>query len=167
MDSVSMIAPTKDYKDSATMKQEKLLKEAYELGFEVGYHRHSEIGWVRENFLKLQSTSKEFSMGNSVSLQYQKGKQEGVVAREKGLKIDSSTEVSRPCNKNDRDVVFNPSVKKDTFKSGFQSPSFDNTITSPVGKPIIMDLPVCTSLGKVIKRPSNIKGFRPLFPGNE
>ncbi len=158
---------SREKKGSAVTQQEQLLKEAYELGFEVGYRRHSEIGWVRESFLKLQSMSKELSLGNSVSLQYQNGKQEGIVSREKGLKIDVSADASLSRDKTDSAVFFSGPVKKDTFVSGFRSPSFENIVSAPVEKPRVIDIPQCTSLGNIIARPSNIKGFRPLFLGKE
>ena len=36
----------------------ELTKNAYELGFGVGYHKHSELGWVSERYSMLEDLAK-------------------------------------------------------------------------------------------------------------
>ncbi|WP_321420069.1 hypothetical protein [uncultured Methanomethylovorans sp.] len=148
-------------------QQQALAKSSYELGFEVGYHKHSEIGWVKERFNSLYEFASQGDIGNSVKVNYEAGKSEGSRARDrdmnaglsrKGLEKEnlspSSSSVLLPQSYNGSGID-NAFRKRETFQGG--SPA-------PLDRPQLTDLPENTSLTKAVERPSMLDGFKRLSP---
>lgn len=149
-----------------TQKQ-KLIKSSYELGFEVGYHKHSEIGWVKERFNSLYEFASQDGLGNSVREKYGVGKSEGARNRERDMKaglskrgvdkdkpLPSSSSVLLPQSHNSSGID-NSFKKRDLFQAG--SPA-------PLERPQLTDLPENTSLTKAVERLSMLDGFKTLSP---
>ncbi|MCD4703829.1 MAG: hypothetical protein K8R64_05995 [Methanosarcinaceae archaeon] len=146
-------------------KKAEIIKKAYELGFEVGYHKHSEIGWVKINYSKLDDLSKNSGLGDLAYTNYKKGKEEGILSREKGLTIGSQTSGS-----SDSAPLSIPyeQVTEEKIGSGFKREQVNqDRVDAPVKQPELLDLPAATSLTKAIDRPSNINGFKPLMRHNK
>lgn len=64
----------------------KLLKEAYKLGFEVGYHGHSEVaGKIGRKRFEIFKMAKKFGIQKECQAYYEKGKEEGKQRRAKDM----------------------------------------------------------------------------------
>ncbi len=59
-------------------EKKELLKEAYKLGFEVGYYRHYEsVGWVRRKREEIESIAVQEGILDKVREAYDRGKVDG------------------------------------------------------------------------------------------
>lgn len=154
-------------RDLTETQKQALKKSSYELGFEVGYHKHSEIGWVKERFNSLYEFASQCDLGNSVRENYETGRSEGSRSRERDMKaglskrgIDKdkslplSSSVLLPQSHNSSGID-NSFRKRDTSQAG--SPA-------PLERPQLTDLPENTSLTKAVERPSMLDGFKHLSP---
>lgn len=148
---------------------DELVKNAYNLGFEVGYHKHSELGWVSEQYSMLEDLAKESGLGKLVSENYRKGKDEGIKAKERDLnaglsKKDAQKQKNRADTPHDHAPEGNIRQK---IEAGYQSWRVidDNTIAA-IQQPGMTNLPSSTSRTKAIDRPSQIRGFKQLIPKN-
>ncbi|MGB3907000.1 MAG: hypothetical protein WBL02_01035 [Methanomethylovorans sp.] len=148
----------------------ELEKRAYELGFEVGYHKHSELGWVSERYAALESVAKDAGLLEIVSDNYKKGKEAGARDRERNMLLDLSKKEKNQ-RKRTSDPLYNiVSEEKDRIhvRSGFR-PFQDDTeqFYSMLRHPDITDLPSMTEITRAVERPQMIDGFRLLLPKNE
>ncbi len=72
---------------SDNKKKRKLIKSAYELGYEVGFHKHNEFwGWVRKSKKTLFEGAKSTGFYDTVVGEFKKGKNEGQLAKRKQSK---------------------------------------------------------------------------------
>ncbi len=60
-----------------------LIRKIYELGFEVGYKNHSEVGWVLREYNRLIDEAKKAGIESPESY-YDDGKSKGKSSRDKG-----------------------------------------------------------------------------------
>lgn len=145
----------------------ELEKRAYDLGFEVGYHKHSELGWVSERYTVLESVSKEADLLELVSENYKKGKETGIKSRERDMKLGLSmkeknkkkhaSEVLHDLNSRERERLH--------LRSGFTSFQDKSTHSfSMLQPPKITEIPSATESSKAVERPQMIRGFKPLVP---
>lgn len=68
-------------------KKRTLIKSAYELGYEVGFHKHNEFwGWVRKSKKTLFAGAKSTDFYETVVEEFKKGKKEGQLAKRKQSK---------------------------------------------------------------------------------
>ena len=145
-----------------------LSKEAYKLGFEVGYHKHSEIGWVSESFSNLDKFASECNLHEFVQTYYDRGREDGVKSKERAIHSGLS---KKGIEKEDERVEL---LKERTgvhekseiaFEQGFEPTStIDDHNYSPTQQPTMMDMPEATSVTKSINRPTLVDGFKPLKP---
>ncbi|WP_135606548.1 hypothetical protein [Methanococcoides sp. NM1] len=154
----------KDKPTLAELKRAEVEKKAFELGFEVGYHKHSEIGWVKENFVKLESLANSLGLGDIVSDKYIQGKGEGGIAREKGLNIGSVTSAMKKEGEYSLSEELAFKKPKEEAPEGYKDYAGNDAIFAPVGRPKFLENPSCTSLAKAVERPANLDGFKPLMP---
>jgi len=70
------------------MEKEKaeLIKKIYELGFEVGFKNHSEIGWVLREYNTLVENARKLGIRSPESY-YQDGKIKGKASRDKNSEV--------------------------------------------------------------------------------
>lgn len=85
--------------------KEQLINKIYELGFEVGYKNHSEIGWVLREYNKLISEAQTLGI-QSPENYYNEGKVKGRSNRDKGIgeysgKIAQDAGTDRPAEPGD------------------------------------------------------------------
>jgi hypothetical protein len=147
---------------------DELVKSAYKLGFEVGYHKHSELGWVSEQYSMLEDLARESGLGKLVMQNYRDGKEYGTRAKERDLKSDMSKRNSE--KQSERTNIFPelPEViVKQTIEAGYKSQrTADANTAGLIQQPAMTDLPSSTSRTSAIDRPSQIKGFKTLTPKN-
>lgn len=152
-----------------TSEIDELVKSAYKLGFEVGYHKHSELGWVSEQYSMLEDLAKESGLGKLVNENYKKGKDDGIKAKERDVNAGlSRKDAEKQKNRSDtsHDLLAEKDIRQKT-DVGYRSQRVidDNTIVA-IQQPGMTDLPSSTSRIKAIDRPSQIQGFKQLIPKN-
>ena len=146
---------------------DELARNAFNLGFEVGYHKHSELGWVSEQYSMLEDLAKESGLGKLVNENYSKGKEDGVKAKERDVNAGLSKKDAGK-QRNRSDTTYEHAIEENLnqdIEAGYQSWRVvdDNTI-SAIQHPGMTDLPSSTSRTKAINRPSQIQGFKQLIP---
>lgn len=65
-------------------KHAELVDQIYQLGYEVGYNNHSEIGWVLRDKSRLLNEAQK-QLIDSPENYYNEGKTKGKLSREKGI----------------------------------------------------------------------------------
>ena len=148
---------------------DELAKSAYNLGFEVGYHKHSELGWVSEQYSMLEDLAKESGLGELVSENYKNGKEAGIKAKERDVNAGLSRKDAEKL-RNRSDTSHEHAMEEDIgqkIEAGYQSQRIidDNTMVA-IQQPTVTNLPSSTSRVKAIDRPSQIQGFKQLIPKN-
>ncbi len=73
---------------TADKDQQLLISKIYELGFEVGYKNHSEIGWVLREYNQLISEEQKLGISAPENY-YNDGKIKGKASRDKGISESS------------------------------------------------------------------------------
>lgn len=147
-----------------TQKQ-SLIKSSYELGFEVGYHKHSEIGWVKERFNSLYEFASKGYLGTSVKENYEVGKSEGARTRERDMKAGLSKRGADKENLSLSSVSPPQSHGSSGISNSFRTRDiFQVGSSAPLERPQLTDLPEHTSLTKAVERPSMLDGFKNLLP---
>ncbi len=145
----------------------ELEKRAYDLGFEVGYHKHSELGWVSERYAALESVAKEAGLLELVSDNYRRGKETGAKNRERDMKLGLSNK-EKDKGRNVSEALYGiSSEEKDRIhlRSGFTSFQDNNEhLFSMLQHPSITELPSLTAMSRAVERPQMINGFRLLVP---
>ena len=59
-------------------EKKELLKQAYLLGYEVGYYKHYEaVGWVRKKREELEKIAEDYGLQEEVKKAYDRGKIDG------------------------------------------------------------------------------------------
>ncbi|MCD4807995.1 MAG: hypothetical protein K8R13_10605 [Methanococcoides sp.] len=157
---MDLLKNRKDKLTLAELKKAELEDKSYNLGLEVGYNKHSEIGWVKENLVKLETLSKSLGLGDVISAQYLYGKQQGALAREKGLKIDAFQKAEQ--NEGTSATIDLIAGPKKEFDTGFRDHSSNDELFGYVDRHKFLSTPECTSLTKAIDRPTSMDGFKPL-----
>lgn len=140
---------------------EEIRKSAHDLGFEVGYHKHSEIGWVSEQYSMLEDLARESGLGPLVVDNYKKGKEEGTRAKERDVKSGFSKKESDMQHDRANLSEISPPDKSVNVQmdSGYGSQIFayENRV-GPIQKPSMTSLPKSTSRIKSIDRPTHTRG---------
>ena len=147
-------------------ERSEVAKEAYKLGFEVGYHKHSELGWVTERFSHLDKFASERGLEEFVHAYYDRGRTDGVKSKERDIhsglsKKGIGKEEKRVEFSKERAVQEKPEI---AFEPGFKTTRTDDHNYSPTQQPTMMDIPQVTSVTKSISRPTLVDGFKPLKP---
>jgi len=164
---------TKKKRAITDSEKSELIKRTYELGFEVGYHKHSELGRVTERYSIFNAFAREYGLEDVVRSNYLKGKEEGARSKERDIhgglgKKQAKKEMDKP--KVSLHLSIPVSKKTDDKTEDKTKNSFRNHQTkdernySPTKQPTMIDLPQVTSLVTSIERPSQIEGFKPLYP---
>jgi hypothetical protein len=145
----------------------ELTKNAYDLGFEVGYHKHSELGWVSERYSMLEDLAKTAGFHTLVKERYTTGKNDGLKSKERDMHAGLSKKESEK-ERQESKVVCDTNISynsNDTMDSGYESSVVtDKCIAGMILQPSLMNMPESTSRTKVIDRPSQLRGFKPLYP---
>ncbi len=121
-------------------KDSDLANKIYNLGFEVGYHKHSEIGWVAREYSHLIDKAMKTGLKNPEKL-YEKGKIEGGKKKEIDLTVGESAGT-----KNEIQTITNADEKKDFIEKN-----------SLFKKPSLFKIPDLTSRFRAVDIPSILK----------
>jgi len=141
-------------------------KEAYKLGFEVGYHKHSELGWVTESFSHLDKFASERGLKDFVYVYYDKGRVDGVKSKERdihsGLSKKGIEKEEKLVEFSKKEIVVHEKPEL-IFEPGFKTHhTTDEHNYSPTQQPTMMDMPEVISVVRSINRPTMVNGFKPL-----
>ncbi|WP_321429767.1 hypothetical protein [uncultured Methanolobus sp.] len=139
------------------------------LGFEVGYHRHSEIGWVRDKLTQIYSFADQYDLRDFVKEHYNNGKEEGAKAKDRDTKSGLSRQVG---SKVEPEAPPNFTIEKSktdyadsNIKSGYNNADYESSGSSEMTRqPRLVDLPDNIERAKVVDRPSFLNGARHLTP---
>lgn len=169
-----MVALFKKEKESKVISHADkvhLAEVSHKLGFEVGYHRHSEIGWVQEQLSKLYGFADEYDLRDFARENYLRGKEEGARAKErdtksglKGSGVDARTEERSLSLSNERPTATAPA----SFSSGdsgykVQRPTIEAS-SAAIQQPTMVDLPESVQITKAIEMPPILEGSKHLLP---
>ena len=64
--------------------KEQIINKIYELGFEVGYKNHSEVGWVMREYNRLMEKARALGISSPENY-YNEGKKKGKSSRNRGI----------------------------------------------------------------------------------
>jgi hypothetical protein len=160
-------------------KQSKVISEAdrsnlaevsRKLGFEVGYHRHSEIGWVQEQLSRLYSFAEEYDLRDFARENYLSGKEEGAKEKERDTKsglrgsgVDNRTEPDKPVVLSAERPVASTSFSRKDSGYKVQRPTIEASSTA-IQQPTMVDLPESVQFPKAVEMPSMLEGSKHLLP---
>lgn len=115
--------------------REELIEAIYELGFEVGYFKHNEDGWVGRKYTEICDLSNKIGLDIDIEDYYQAAKNEGIKKRRydvvKGLSGKSE-----------------PTEEKEKIKIGSSQSEIKSDKKSVSGKK-----PKCTEFNSPVKKP--------------
>lgn len=115
--------------------REELIEAIYELGFEVGYFKHNEDGWVGRKYTEICDLSNKIGLDIDIEDYYQAAKNEGIKKRRydvvKGLSGKSE-----------------PTEEKEKIKIGSSQSEIKSDKKSVSGKN-----PKCTEFNSPVKKP--------------
>ena len=133
--------------------REELIEAIYELGFEVGYFKHNEDGWVGRKYTEICDLSNKIGLDIDIEDYYQAAKNEGIKKRRydvvKGLsgkseptdeKEKTKIGLSQSEIKSDKKLVSGKKPKCTEFNSPVKKPEY-NSKPGVLKRVKVMDLP--------------------------
>ncbi len=131
----------------AEKEKAELIKRIYELGYEVGLKKHSEVGWVLREYNSLLERAQKLGIRSPESY-YEDGKLQGKDNRDKGFEASSKMP--------EKTVDVEKKVKLEE-PSGLRE-DFQDTI---VQKPSFNELPKFIKKSSTTEMPEFLHGFKP------
>ena len=61
-----MASSKKKTKVATVAQKRKVIKKVYDLGVDVGYHKHYEMGWVIERYDKIYNVAAEYGFEDKI-----------------------------------------------------------------------------------------------------
>ncbi len=146
----------------------QLAEASRRLGYEVGYHRHSEIGWVQEKLKQIYRFADEYELRDFVKEHYNSGKEDGSRAKDR----DTKSGLSRGTTKAEPEKPMPSTIertKKDynlsNIVSGYKGSDISFSSSSDmINQPDLVELPDNIEMTKAVERPSFLDGARHLTP---
>ncbi len=132
----------KDQKPVSEPLLNKFIRDIYELGSEVGYHHHSEIGWVSDAYNKLIERASVYEIEDTLREYYTKGKAEGTERRRHDFLTHKKVAAPEPAP--------TPKIRR-------PSPA-----QRMVAQPAVTDVPRSIERPKMVERPKALEGFIPV-----
>lgn len=134
---------------TAGKDQQFLISKIYELGFEVGYKNHSEVGWVLREYNQLISEAQKLGIPTPENY-YNDGKIKGKASRDKGI-----TESSGKIVQQETGASRTPGVATNT-----DTPVDEGEEENILKKPSFSDLPQLVKKINMIELPRLLQGFK-------
>lgn len=135
-----------DLKPISESLRNELIQDIYKLGYEVGHHHHSEIGWVSDTYNNLIETASEYDIEDLLKEYYTQGKTDGEERR-----------------KDDIDGI---SFTQGDIESLGEIPVPRARMLPPthrmVARPAATDIPQSIERPKMVERPKALDGFIPV-----
>lgn len=167
---VSFFKKGKQSKVISEADKAHLAKVSHELGFEVGYHRHSEIGWVQEQLSTIYGFADEHDQRDFARENYLRGKEEGSRAKDRDTK--SGLKGSGPDSKTDG-KPFTVSMERPAAPATLASFSRSDSgyrvqrtsveaSSAAIQQPTMVELPENVQLTKAVELPSMLEGSKNL-----
>ncbi|RLG22339.1 hypothetical protein DRN72_02255 [Methanosarcinales archaeon] len=129
-----------------------VLVQCYKLGFEVGYHGHSEIGWVGQRYASLLNIASRMGLENLAIEYYEKGKKDGVL--KKNYDIHSRFYKQKMKEEAQKKPKLLWSLEKMLMDARFEG-------ISPTSlKPLFMRSPPLLDVARVLRIPRNLFGLK-------
>ncbi|WP_406660292.1 hypothetical protein V7O66_10640 [Methanolobus sp. ZRKC3] len=165
---VALFKKDEKIKSISAEEKQKLSEESRNLGYEVGYHRHSEIGWVQEHISRLDEFAAQYGLKDFVREQYNLGKEEGSRSKDR----DTKSGLSKGAEEKDDGKRVDISIESLTAKmpasnveSGYKSSSYTSSnCSAPIEQPSLVSLPENVELPRAVGRPALLGGSTHLLP---
>ncbi|MDY6864494.1 MAG: hypothetical protein SVY15_00775 [Halobacteriota archaeon] len=159
-----MPSSKKKTKVATVAQKRRVIKKVYELGVDVGYHKHYEMGWVLERYDKIYNVASEYGFEDKVKEFYERGKEDGVKKKlmsissglvEKSVGESYDENVKREKQKRVEEEV---TPKSTTTQRRF---TFETkTVQSPTSKPEMISSPKMTEKTTATDLPAFLEAFR-------
>lgn len=143
-------------------KEKGILRRVYKLGFEVGYHKHFEMGAILEKYNLLLDKASEFDREEEAKKYYKKGKVDGEKKREKDLAEGLSKRgLSKEKTKKRKSYDYKKYAKSDINKDeGYKDLNFSHSVEfAPTKEPDITSAPSSLNRTEAISLPSFLEFF--------
>ena len=121
------------------------IKRMYALGYNVGYHHHSEIGWVLDAYNTLAGQTDDARLKNLLRQYYIKGKDDGEKRRKHGVH-------ERAAKKTE--------TNKTTELSDYETTASVSAAETLLQQPSVLSIPDNIMQTALIDLPMNLSGFR-------
>ena len=125
-------------------RMQELIKRMYALGYNVGYHHHSEIGWVSDTYNALAGQTDDDRLKNLLRQHYIKGKGDG----KKRRKHDIQGGAAKKTETNKTSELFN------------ETASQVSAVDTLLQQPGVLNIPNMVMQTALIDLPANLSGFR-------
>lgn len=122
-----------------------LMKRIYALGYDVGYHHHSEIGWVSSTYDTLLNQADDPALKEVLRRYYEKGKEEGNKRRTHDIQVETTKK-----------------IKKDRISDQFDYETISSDANTLLQQPRMLSMPNHIMLTTLINQPEILKGFKVL-----
>jgi len=119
-----------------------LIKRVYALGYEVGYHHHSEIGWVSNIYNDLINQVDDISFRDLLRRYYNEGKEDGDKRRKHDMQEHSAEKIEKI---------------KDSVSFDREISEIANTLLQ---QPQMLVMPKHILLTTLLNQPEILRGFR-------
>jgi hypothetical protein len=123
---------------------QELIKRMYALGYNVGYHHHSEIGWVLNTYNTLAGQTDDARLKNLLRQYYLKGKDDGKKRRKHAVQ----GRVAKKTETNKTSELFN------------ETASQVSAVDTLLQQPGVLNIPNMVMQTALIDLPANLSGFR-------
>ena len=128
----------------------EVTKKLYELGFEVGFKSHSEIGWVLREYNDLINKASKLGIKSPDSY-YTDGKTRGKTSKDTGVDAHKTEQKAD---------VFVKKVDASGIMAGFDDNIEEIETNTPQKKPSSIELPKFIRKGKASEIPGLLEGFK-------
>jgi hypothetical protein len=144
----------------------ELIKRVYALGYDVGYHHHSEIGWVSDTYNALAGQTDDAELKNLLRQYYRKGKEDGEKRRKRDMHGRAAKKVGKNATEQNnavRGVNERPAKKVETDETS-ELPDCETTPQVSVTdillqQPHLLSMPGNIMRTVLINQPVNLRGF--------
>ena len=128
----------------------ELLEEMYKLGYDVGYHHHSEIGWVVEAYNRPITRAAGYGIEDLLKESYLKGKADGTEHKKHETIAPTTVMVAEPA----------PLPKVEPVSPAYRAVA----LPAAAGAPKSIDRPQMVERPQMVDRPKALNGFAPVRP---
>ena len=144
----------------------ELIKRVYALGYDVGYHHHSEIGWVSDTYNALAGQTDDAELKNLLRQYYRKGIEEGEKHRKRDIHGRTTNKVGKNATEQNNAVIRTnerPAKKVETDETS-ELPDCETAPQVSVAdillqQPHVLSMPSNIMRTVLINQPVNLVGF--------
>ncbi|HIE30963.1 MAG TPA: hypothetical protein EYP67_01080 [Methanosarcinales archaeon] len=145
----------------------KLIKRIYALGYNVGYHHHSEIGWVSDTYNTLAGQADDAELRDLLREYYKKGKEDGRERRKRDIQgrnrdkigkyaTDQNEAVIRDYEHTAKNIEPDQTSERSEYEIALQFSAADMLLQQP----LLLSMPSNITRTALINPPVNLEGLR-------